>query len=272
MPGTPCLLFAVRRESMFFRRDCGSLRPLPATPCGVFVGDLAGRSLRVLETGIGRSAVDDALDWILGEAMPPRFLVYAGFAGALDASVRVGDVLLADEVVDEAGRHWPRCWPAATVGIPPWIRRGRLLTAAHLVTTPEAKQRLGVQHHARAVDMEAAYVAQRCAARNVPFGCVRAVSDAVDVPLSSSLLALMSGGHVSLPRVIAALMRKPMLLPELLRLGRDSRRAARQLAAAVRELLVLAERNWPADRQNGLSGGCQEGAAGLDGLKTRENT
>jgi adenosylhomocysteine nucleosidase len=238
MAGTPCLLFAVRRESMFFRRHCGSLRPLPAAPCRAFVADLAGQSLRVLETGIGRSAVDAALDWILGEAMPPRFLVYAGFAGALDASLRVGDVLLADEVVDEAGRRWSRFWPAAAVGIPPWIRRGRLLTTVHLVATPEAKQRLGAHHHAHAADMEAAYVAQRCAEHNIPFGCVRAVSDAIDVPLSPSLVALLSGGRVSLPRLTAALVRKPTLLPELLRLGRDSRRAARQLAAAMHELLL----------------------------------
>jgi adenosylhomocysteine nucleosidase len=108
-----------------------------------------------------------------------------------------------------------------------------------LVAAPEQKRHLGARHHAQAVDMEAAFVAGRCAERNVPFGCVRAISDAVDVPLSPSLDALLSGGGVSLPRVCSALIRTPMLLPELLRLGRDTRLAARQLAAALRELLVL---------------------------------
>jgi hypothetical protein len=39
--------------------------------------------------------------------------------------------------------------------------------------------------------------------------------------------------------VFGALARKPMLISELLRLGRDTRRAARQLAAALRELMSL---------------------------------
>jgi hypothetical protein len=40
---------------------------------------------------------------------------------------------------------------------------------------------------------------------------------------------MLSGGRVSLGRVCRALVRRPMLLPELIRLGRDTRRAAVQL-------------------------------------------
>jgi adenosylhomocysteine nucleosidase len=224
---------------MFFRRDTRPLRRLRAAPCSASVVSLAGQSLLVLETGIGRSAVEATLAWILGESIDPRFILYAGFGGALNASLGVGDVLLADEVVDEAGGLWQTLWPGSAIAVPPWIRRGRLLTTAYLVATAEEKQRLGARHRAHAVDMEAAYVANICAERKIPFGCVRAISDAVDVPLSQALVALMSGGHVSLPRVFAALIRRPTLLPELLRLGRDTRRAATQLAAALRELLVL---------------------------------
>jgi nucleoside phosphorylase len=225
---------------MFFRRDCRPLRRLRAAPCRAFAGALVGQPLLVLETGIGRCAVEAALAWLLAQAMPPRFILYAGFGGALDDALRVGDVLLADEIVDERGRRWATRWPGPAAAAPPWIRRGRLLTTAELVATAEAKQRLGARHRAQAVDMEAAHVAERCAERNIPFGCVRAISDAVDVPLSPSLVALLSGGRVSLPRVFAALIRKPMLIPEFLRLGRDTRHAALQLAAALREMLSSA--------------------------------
>jgi hypothetical protein len=89
------------------------------------------------------------------------------------------------------------------------------------------------------VDMEAAFAADRCARQTVPFGCVRAISDAAETAVSPALVALLSGGRVSVPRVLAALCRAPTLLGELWRLGHDTRLAARQLAASVRALVAL---------------------------------
>jgi hypothetical protein len=40
-------------------------------------------------------------------------------------------------------------------------------------------------------------------------------------------------------RLVSAVARRPSLVPELMRLGRDTRHAARQLAAALGELLTL---------------------------------
>lgn len=238
-PGTPCLLFAIRRESMYFRRDCGRVKQLIGAPCHAVLAELERRSLLVLETGIGRGAVENALGWVFAQPVRPAFILYAGFAGALDPALHVGDVLLADAVVDETGREWPATWPASFSAAPPSLRRGRLLTAAQLVTSPTEKQRLGANHHAHAVDMEAAYAADRCAQIAVPFGCMRAISDAANTAVSPALVALLSGGRVSAPRVLAALFRAPTLLGELWRLGRDTRFAARQLAANLRLLLAL---------------------------------
>jgi len=239
-PGSPCLLFAIRRDSMYFRRDCGPVRRLKSAPCPAVLAGSPRQPLVVLETGIGRGAVENTLDWVFARPVRPAFMLYAGFAGALDPTLHVGDVLLADAVVDETGREWPATWPTPSSAVPPSLRRGRLLTAAQLVTSPNEKQRLGARHHAHAVDMEAAFAADRCARQAVPFGCVRAISDAADIAVSPALVALLSGGRVSAPRVLAALFRAPTLLGELWRLGRDTRRAARQLAASLPQLLALA--------------------------------
>jgi hypothetical protein len=87
--------------------------------------------------------------------------------------------------------------------------------------------------------MESAIVARCCSRRGVPFGCVRAISDRADMPLSPRLVALLSGRSVSPLRVMAAVMRTPRLVGELWRLGRDTRVAARQLGTALGELLTL---------------------------------
>ena len=135
---------------------------------------------------------------------------------------------------DADGGHWPATWPAG----PSPHRRGRLLTAASLVGRPEEKRRLGERTGAVAVDMEAAAVARRCTEAGVPFGCLRAISDGVDTPLSESLLAVLAGGRVRPAALAAAVLRRPALVVELMRLGAHTRLAARRLALGLEELLA----------------------------------
>jgi hypothetical protein len=124
-------------------------------------------------------------------------------------------------------------WPANAQG-------GRLLTSPTLAATPEQKRRLGRDHDAAAVDMETAHVARWCAARDIPFASVRAVSDDVHTELSPRLMALLSGGRVSPWRVLANVARQPRLVGELGRLARNTRRASARLALALGELLPRA--------------------------------
>ncbi|MBN9118221.1 MAG: hypothetical protein J0I06_03515 [Planctomycetes bacterium] len=90
---------------------------------------------------------------------------------------------------------------------------------------------MGESHDA--VDMESAAVAEVCAERGVRFLAVRAVSDTVDTALSPELVRLLSGGNVSVRKACGALLRKPALLGEFLRLARDTKLAARCLAGAL---------------------------------------
>ena len=61
----------------------------------------------------------------------------------------------------------------------------------------EDKRRLGTLHQAGAVDMEAATVARWCHRAQIPFGCVRAISDEAATELSPRLESLLSGEKVS---------------------------------------------------------------------------
>ncbi len=235
-----CLLFALARESHHFRRSVCIPRPVPA-PCRAWSSGPPGNGLMVLETGVGAARTEAAVGWLLSQPLldgvpyRPRLVISAGFAGALDDSVRVGAVLLATEVVDPQGNRWPTSWPDAdNTSLP----RGRLLTMPHLVADPAAKRRLGREYQAPIVDMESATLARLCAAQAVPFGCVRAVSDAVTTALSPALVTLLAGGRVAPLRVLAALLARPRLAGELWRLARDTRRASRRLGQALVELLT----------------------------------
>lgn len=243
----PCILFALGRESGPFRKQFPPQQPFPGAPCWANFCGPRWLSVLVLETGIGQENVTRALDWLLAkprlEGVPcePSGAVFAGFAGALTEKLHVGDIVLADAVVDGEGNRWPTTWKAHLPEhrwAPP-RHRGVLLTVDQLAATPEEKHRLGENHGAVAVDMESATFAARCTQAGLPFACLRAISDEMATSLSPALTSLLSGGSASPWRVLAALGRRPGMLPEMLRLARDTKRASVQLGLALGELLTL---------------------------------
>lgn len=173
-------------------------------------------SIQIRVSGVGRSRararLEEALKTVAdASGSLPRVVIAAGYCGALVPELRVGDIVTDPHIV----------------------------TVDHLVADPEEKRRLAVSG-ARGVEMESAAIAQVCAERGIPFTAIRAVSDTSDTALSPELSRLLAGGHVSVGRAIAALIRKPRLLGEFLRLGRDTKRASHALADALIAFLTKA--------------------------------
>jgi adenosylhomocysteine nucleosidase len=224
------ILFALGREHLSFLPRLGSLEKVPGLPCPAWRTTLAQGECLVLETGIGRDRVVQALDAAVGDSRP-RQLIFAGFAGGLDATLQIGDVVLANEVANERGHRWRSPWvlPKAQV----------VLSVDRIAATPKEKHALHASFHAAAVDMESAAFAEWCETRRLSWLCVRAISDTADATLSPDLVALMSGGRIAPLRLAWALIRRPTFLRELLRLARDTRHAAERLAEELGKLLSV---------------------------------
>src|SRR5262249_32597756 len=146
-------------------------------------------TVMMLETGVGEAAMTTALSWCLSRprcvawaCYRPPFVLSAGFSGALSPEQRVGDLVLATEVVDEQGHRWPARHAFASTD--QQLTLGRVLTVRDLVSDPSEKRRLGQQHDAIAVDMETAVVAQLCQEHGIPFACLRVISDDLHTSLS----------------------------------------------------------------------------------------
>jgi adenosylhomocysteine nucleosidase len=242
----PCLVFPMHRESLYFRREFRPQQRFPGAPCWVRFCGPSWLTVLLVESGIGAAATERALEWLLGAPLlgkvpyRPKVVINAGFAGALNEDLHVGDLVLATEVVTSDGQSWPTTWPG---DLPPgaWqppVRRGRLVTVTELVLGPQ-KLELGKKHQALAAEMEGAKVARMCAQRGVPFGCVRAISDDVNARISPRLASLLMGKGPFIFRLLPAVVAQPRVVVELARLARDTRRAARQLGKALGELLTL---------------------------------
>src|SRR5579871_742323 len=118
----PCLLFALGREAGPFLREFRPNQRFPGAPCRARFCGPAWLSVLVLESGVGQEQTRQTLDWLfkppaLGKVpYRPKLVVSTGFAGALQEGYRVGDILLATEVLDADGKCWPTTWPSTLPG------------------------------------------------------------------------------------------------------------------------------------------------------------
>jgi len=217
-------------------------------------GRLNGRQIVIVEAGAGRQLAADATHALL-DAYRPRWVVSSGFAGALDASLRRGDMLLGDSLIDAEGRMWTADpallspWLAAGLG----VRAGRLLTFDQVVRLPAEKASLGEKFAALAIDMESLAVADVCETRGVPFAAVRVVNDAVadELPPDVERLLRQTSNAARFGAALGTVFRRPSSVKELLSLQQNAITAsdclAKYLARAISQLPTCSTPGTTAD-------------------------
>lgn len=157
-------------------------------------GILAGHDIVACKCGIGKvNAAVGALTLI--ENFHPMMIVNTGVAGgtgATAAPARVLDVVLASEIAYHDVWCGPGTVPGEAAGcparfvcpLPPEtrsqlnVKEGLIASGDIFVDNPDDLLRiLALYPDAKAVDMESAAIAQVCYIKNVPFVCIRVVSD-----------------------------------------------------------------------------------------------
>jgi adenosylhomocysteine nucleosidase len=140
-------------------------------------------------------------------------IISTGLCGALDPALRVGDIVVSgDAAVDTQAR----------------CVRGAVFSIDHVAVTAAEKRTLRNQTGAVAVDMEAAAVQRKAAEWNLPFLCIRAVSDRAGDTLPLDFNRYRNArGDFSRTRIALAAMARPFtVMPQLIEFDRNCRRAA----------------------------------------------
>ncbi len=141
-----------------------------------------------------------------------------GFCGALDESLQIGDVFVATEIRNGTN-VWPVCIPH-TPGSP----TGVVASIDHIAQTAAEKSNLRASG-ASIVEMEAAGVARASEDLDLPFYCIRAVSDLAHEDFVNDFnAALGPDGRFSFVRLV-----KQLKFGELLRLKHRTDLASKKL-------------------------------------------
>jgi adenosylhomocysteine nucleosidase len=152
-----------------------------------------------------------------------------GWAGALDRAIRVESVSSVSLVVDT--KTGERFRPSDS--LPEWP----VLATTTQVADKREKQRLAESYGARLVDMEAATVARIALGKRIPFYCFKAVSDGVEAGLPNLNSFIGESGQLKMMPFLAHVAVRPGSWPSLMKLGRHSSAAAKNLAEALYEWL-----------------------------------
>ncbi len=160
-----------------------------------------------------------------------RAIVSAGFCGALDPALKVGALVTADEVLDQAtGDRFPA--DPELLHAAPGVR-GRLVTAQRIVRTPSDRALLD----GTAVDMESAALARAAAERGTPFLAMRAVTDETRHRVPDFDRIMDSAGRLTPGAGLVHFVLHPREVPALLRLGPASRTAGHALRDGLGRLI-----------------------------------
>jgi len=161
----------------------------------------------------------------------PRPVILAGLGGGLKEGIRVGDLVLSEEV------------PLKGLTTP--VHFGNICTSTQVMTNPADKMALHGRTGAIAVDMEFSAAEEFARQHRVPFLAIRAISDAVSDELDPSLLTLIDeDGRPKPTRALGMLARNPAKMGSLLRIAKASNLALSHLAAGV---AAIVKSGWPAD-------------------------
>lgn len=171
--------------------------------------------------GIGAEAARRATEAVIQIAGPERVLS-VGFAGALNSTLRVGEVFEPRVVVNTA--DGARTETGSGQGT---------LVSYGAVSDRDQKQRLSRAYAAIAVDMEAAAVAQGALARGVEFAALKAISDAADFAMPPTERFVASDGRFRSSAFTVYVAVRPWLWGRTITLARNSARASRALCVAI---------------------------------------
>jgi adenosylhomocysteine nucleosidase len=184
-----------------------------------------GYEVSLICGGVGYEAARRATEALIRE-VNPELVISVGFAGALDASLQVGDVVVPKAVINSADGS--RTDMGSGEGV---------LVSSTTVAGREQKARFAKAYGAVAIDMEAAAVAHGALARGTEFVAIKVISDAADFEMPALDQFVASDGRFQTLRFACHVALRPRLWGRTIALARNSSHASQALSGAITDYL-----------------------------------
>lgn len=211
-----------------------------------------GHEILLVESGMGMDNAAEAAEALVKDSRPD-LLISAGFCGAVQSGVLVGDVVIAKQIAIscETGFEEIPVWlsgsgqsfAARQAADGERVVSGVFVTTTVITSKKDLAARMPEHYHNPVVEMESGAIAIIAVEHAIPLLAIRAVSDDAAEELAFALNEFCDTDmrRIRLHKVLLTITRKPRIIPQLVRLGFSSRTAARSLTAALSRLLPALE-------------------------------
>jgi adenosylhomocysteine nucleosidase len=255
MPGHTAIITACAHEAALVRRRLHVQQHATGAAGRVWQGVLYQQDVVLLQCGIGPERAAQGVLW-LGQHYRLAGVLSVGFAGGLQAELRPGEALLVTNIGAQGDMARPASLAVGS-GIRPDARlahiaamavaqaavvshTGMLLSTATVIAQAAAKQALGQQSGALAVDMESYSIGQMAAQRHIPFAVLRTIFDASHENVSLPVAACTTAdGSLRPLRLAGCLACRPWLLVQLPHWWWASQIAGRHLQRWLQHFFLL---------------------------------
>ena len=223
------MVCALPMELAAFRSRCDRVRKYAGGEFKFRGGRYDEARIVIVESWLGFAKARRATQALVDAHSPP-WILSAGFSGALLPGMKVGDIVMADSLVDMHGHeltvdlHLPSDHQAG-------LHVGRILTSDEMVRTVDEKKQLAERHDAIAVDMESLAVAQVARETKTRFLAIRVISDDCSADLPPEVLSLVGDtGTMRLGAALGSVFKRPGSIKEMWKLRQTAQHAAERLA------------------------------------------
>ena len=169
-------------------------------------------------------------------------LISWGCAAALGASLKPGDLILADKLIDAENNEmvinadW-HSYANHLLAKFVVVTRGCLAESVSIVSTSTDKKQLHSLTGAVALDMESIAIAKVAMQYTLPFLAIRVIVDPVEMSLPLAINhSLNDQGEIVLKKLLAFLFLHPAELPGLIKLGLNFNAAKKTLKLVAKQL------------------------------------
>jgi nucleoside phosphorylase len=232
------ITFALPAESAEFLRCLRDRSRSDRNGIRTIRGKIDDHAIEVLHTGVGENVCRQRMAKFLSATgrirrgeHDQRFdcLISAGFAGALNNDLQIGDLLLPGNFSTvDLGERW-----SSLSSLP--IHIADLLTVPALIDLVEERMKLARTSGAAAVDMETEFVARVCAAHGIPLLSLRVISDTPHelFPAPANVLFDIERQKTHMLKLARYFLAHPHRIPRLVQFARRIARAKKILADAL---------------------------------------
>ncbi len=203
---------------------------------------LLDRDCWLLTSGMGLKRAAQAACTLI-EAIRPQLLISVGVAGAVNTTLEIGDVVASrDTCYLNKGLPGPlkplahlseAAWQAAAQALQP--RRARLVSGTAVST--QGSQNIQPQPEQMTnpvLEMETWGIAQVTAEQAISLLSLRAISDGPRAPIPFNLEEMIDEqDNLRMGEIVKMILGQPRLLLQLLRMGRNTTKAAENAAIAL---------------------------------------